>query len=79
MNLLNHSPKSSTNNKIYIYSSGSIKAQILLFGHVKSTTTTTTITNEVIDLNPKLNGYFDITTAGFKINQIHIKNFTRNK
>ena len=57
--------KSSTNNKIYIYSSGSIKAQILLFGHVKSTTTTT-ITNEVIDLNPKLNGYFDITTAGFK-------------
>ena len=61
--------KSSTNNKIYIYSSGSIKAQILLFGHVKSTTTTTsttTITNEVIDLNPKLNGYFDITTAGFK-------------
>ena len=56
--------KSSTNNKIYIYSSGSIKAQILLFGHVKSTTTT--ITNEVIDLNPKLNGYFDITTAGFK-------------
>ncbi|KAF6065006.1 2,3-diketo-5-methylthio-1-phosphopentane phosphatase [Candida albicans] len=48
--------KSSTNNKIYIYSSGSIKAQILLFA----------ITNEVIDLNPKLNGYFDITTAGFK-------------
>lgn len=53
--------------KIYIYSSGSIKAQILLFGHVKnSSTTTTSIDNDTIDLNDKLNGYFDITTVGFK-------------
>ncbi|EER34416.1 hypothetical protein CTRG_01277 [Candida tropicalis MYA-3404] len=47
------------NKKIYIYSSGSIKAQILLFGHAEKD-------QESINLNPFLKGYFDITTAGFK-------------
>lgn len=46
----------SKSNKVYIYSSGSIKAQKLLFGHVDG----------FGDLNPYLSGYFDITTSGFK-------------
>lgn len=46
--------------KIYIYSSGSIKAQILLFGHVKDAS------GSSVDLNRYLSGYYDITTSGFK-------------
>lgn len=49
--------------KIYIYSSGSVQAQKLLFGHVQN------IPGEAqdqLDLNPYLSGYFDITTSGFK-------------
>lgn len=46
----------------YIYSSGSIAAQKLLFKYVKNG-------DESIDLNPKLSGYFDITTAGYKQEQ----------
>lgn len=46
--------------KIFIYSSGSIGAQKLLFGHVDNGT------DKSIDLNKKLSGYFDITTAGHK-------------
>lgn len=53
------------NKNIYIYSSGSIKAQILLFGHVHNNTDDD---NSSINLNPYLKGYFDITTAGFKNN-----------
>lgn len=49
----------SSGNGIYIYSSGSIKAQKLLFGYVKSDKAS-------IDLNLLLKGYFDITTAGYK-------------
>lgn len=45
---------------IYIYSSGSIKAQILLFGHVKGAN------GSSVDMNSYLSGYYDITTAGFK-------------
>lgn len=45
--------------KIYIYSSGSVPAQKLLFGHVN-------VNGNLTDLNPKLLGYFDITTSGFK-------------
>ena len=50
----------SKTKKIYIYSSGSIKAQILLFGHVKDANGTS------LDMNRYLSGYYDITTAGFK-------------
>lgn len=46
-------------NKVYVYSSGSIKAQKLLFGHVGGP-------EGSFDLNPEFEGYFDITTSGFK-------------
>ncbi|ODV77298.1 2,3-diketo-5-methylthio-1-phosphopentane phosphatase [Suhomyces tanzawaensis NRRL Y-17324] len=49
----------SKNTRIYIYSSGSIKAQILLFAYVNDN-------GKSVDLNPFLSGYYDITTAGFK-------------
>ncbi|EGV60807.1 enolase-phosphatase E1 [Yamadazyma tenuis] len=49
----------SQHSKIYIYSSGSVKAQKLLFKYVKDG-------NNVVDLNQYLSGYFDITTAGSK-------------
>lgn len=42
--------------QIYIYSSGSVPAQKLLFGHVEGSS----------DLNEYLFGYFDINTSGFK-------------
>lgn len=44
---------------VYIYSSGSVAAQKLLFGHVE-------VAGALVDLTPKLKGYYDITTAGFK-------------
>ena len=50
----------SKTRKIYIYSSGSIKAQVLLFGHVKGAN------GSPVDMNRYLSGYYDITTAGFK-------------
>ncbi|BFZ53968.1 enolase-phosphatase E1 [Savitreella phatthalungensis] len=43
----------------YIYSSGSIPAQKLLFGHVG---------DGIGDLTPELSGYFDTSTAGAKVN-----------
>ncbi|KAI5963319.1 UTR4 [Candida pseudojiufengensis] len=49
----------STTKKIYIYSSGSINAQKLLFGHVD-------VNGKSKNLNKYLSGYFDITTAGYK-------------
>lgn len=45
--------------KIYIYSSGSVPAQILLFKHVE-------VSGKLVDFTPKLSGYFDITTSGHK-------------
>lgn len=50
----------SKSKRIYIYSSGSIRAQILLFGHVKDAN------GSSIDMNRYLSGYYDITTSGFK-------------
>ncbi|CCD25808.2 putative acireductone synthase UTR4 NDAI_0G00320 [Naumovozyma dairenensis CBS 421] len=47
--------------KIYIYSSGSVKAQKLLFAHVEGGDS-----KEVLDLQPYINGYFDINTSGKK-------------
>lgn len=49
----------SSSKKVYIYSSGSVKAQILLFKYVKDG-------ENVVDLNPCISGNFDITTSGFK-------------
>lgn len=54
--------KWSENRKVYIYSSGSVHAQKLLFGHVD-------VNGESVDLNPLLSGYFDITTSGYKSEQ----------
>lgn len=49
----------SSSKKVYIYSSGSVKAQLLLFKYVS-------YGDNVIDLNPYISGNFDITTSGFK-------------
>lgn len=49
----------SPENKIYIYSSGSIPAQILLFQHVN-------VEGKSTDLTSFILGYFDISTAGYK-------------
>lgn len=45
--------------KTYIYSSGSVPAQKLLFAHVD-------VDGKLADLTPQLSGYFDITTSGYK-------------
>ncbi|KAG0664734.1 enolase-phosphatase E1 [Maudiozyma exigua] len=50
-------------NNVYIYSSGSVKAQKLLFGHVADTSDST----KSIDMQSQINGYFDINTSGAKI------------
>lgn len=49
----------NSGKKIYIYSSGSVPAQKLLFSHVN-------VNGKLEDMTPKLLGYFDITTSGFK-------------
>ncbi|KAF3988955.1 hypothetical protein FT663_03064 [Candidozyma haemuli var. vulneris] len=49
----------SQDNKVYIYSSGSVPAQILLFKHVD-------VNGESKDLTSHISGYFDISTAGYK-------------
>lgn len=46
--------------KIYIYSSGSVKAQKLLFTYVEGKD------GQVLDLKPSITDYFDITTSGYK-------------
>lgn len=48
-----------TNSPIYIYSSGSVYAQKLLFRHVD-------VDGVLLDLTGRLLGYFDITTSGYK-------------
>lgn len=49
----------SPSNPIYIYSSGSVPAQKLLFSHAN-------VDGTLADLTAYLSGYFDITTAGPK-------------
>ncbi|SCU86238.1 LAME_0D05116g1_1 [Lachancea meyersii CBS 8951] len=48
-----------TDKPVYIYSSGSVKAQKLLFQYVKSQ-------QETIDLRPRIQNYYDINTSGIK-------------
>ncbi len=57
--------------KVFIYSSGSVKAQKLLFGYVD-------INGESADLNGYLSGYFDITTSGFKYEKSSYENITKD-
>ncbi|EMG51070.1 UTR4 Enolase-phosphatase E1 [Candida maltosa Xu316] len=59
ISFIDNYPTTTLDKKIYIYSSGSVNAQKLLFGHVRKE-------NGVVDLNSKLSGYFDITTSGYK-------------
>lgn len=47
--------------EVYIYSSGSVKAQKLLFGHVEDPSST-----KSIDLQPFIKSFFDINTSGKK-------------
>ncbi|KAH3674710.1 hypothetical protein WICMUC_003126 [Wickerhamomyces mucosus] len=61
----------SKGKKVYIYSSGSIKAQKLLFKYVD-------INNETHDLNGYLSGYFDITTSGFKFEPSSYSNILKD-
>lgn len=51
---------------VYIYSSGSIHAQKLLFGHVKNSGNSHAKIAGNWDLNRFIDGYFDINTAGKK-------------
>lgn len=47
-------------SNVYIYSSGSIPAQKLLFAHVD-------VNGRSTDINEEIKGYFDINTAGSKL------------
>lgn len=49
-----------SNSPIYIYSSGSVYAQKLLFRHVD-------VDGVLLDLTGRILGYFDITTSGYKL------------
>ncbi len=57
---------------VYIYSSGSIQAQKLLFGNVRSDGGIAKI-----DLNSLLNDYFDTTNAGSKITAASYKKISK--
>jgi enolase-phosphatase E1 len=58
--------------KVYIYSSGSVKAQKLLFGYVD-------VGGEAsVDLNEYLSGYFDITTSGYKQEKSSYENIIKD-
>lgn len=49
----------NSGKRLYIYSSGSVYAQKLLFLHVD-------VDGKLEDLTGRLSGYFDITTSGYK-------------
>ncbi|CAR28491.1 hypothetical protein ZYGR_0S01220 [Zygosaccharomyces rouxii] len=51
---------------VYIYSSGSVQAQKLLFGHVANPDNSGS-NESSLDLNPLIKGYFDINTSGKKL------------
>ncbi|QLG73372.1 hypothetical protein HG535_0E04560 [Zygotorulaspora mrakii] len=64
---------------VYIYSSGSVKAQKLLFGHVQNPGECGTGTQQggeaaALDLQPYISGYFDITTSGAKTDRQSYRN-----
>ncbi|CCH46168.1 Enolase-phosphatase E1 [Wickerhamomyces ciferrii] len=61
----------SESKKVYIYSSGSVKAQKLLFKYVE-------FQNGVIDLNEYLSDYFDITTSGYKFEKSSYENIIQD-
>ncbi|SCV01997.1 LANO_0F14598g1_1 [Lachancea nothofagi CBS 11611] len=61
----------STNKPVYIYSSGSVKAQQLLFQYVRGS-------DKAIDLRPEIMGYYDINTSGVKTKSESYRNIARD-
>jgi len=61
----------SKDKKVFIYSSGSVKAQKLLFGYVD-------VDGKSTDMNGYLSGYFDITTSGYKYDKSSYENITKD-
>lgn len=57
---------------VYIYSSGSVKAQKLLFGYVADDNESS------MDLNSYIKGYFDINTSGIKIDSSSYVNILKD-
>lgn len=53
-------------DNVYIYSSGSVQAQKLLFGYVANPNESES-DGSSLDLNPLIKGYFDINTSGKKM------------
>jgi enolase-phosphatase E1 len=63
---------------IYVYSSGSVRAQKLLFGHVEAPSDDAGTATGAVDLNPNFDGYFDITTSGHKQEALSYTNILRS-
>lgn len=66
---------SNPSNRIYIYSSGSVKAQILLF---KYACQFDDVNKKSIDLTPFIKGYFDINTSGPKVESKSYENILKD-
>lgn len=62
-------------DNVYIYSSGSVRAQKLLFGHVADPEGATTA---CLDLQPFIKGYFDINTSGKKTDPESYRNILQD-
>lgn len=60
---------------VYIYSSGSVKAQKLLFGHVQDPSNAL---GKHIDLQPFIKDYFDINTSGKKTESQSYENILKD-
>ncbi|QHS72746.1 putative acireductone synthase UTR4 [Saccharomyces paradoxus] len=61
--------------RVFIYSSGSVKAQKLLFGYVQDPNTPAL---DSLDLNSYIDGYFDINTSGKKTKAQSYANILRD-
>ncbi|SMN18187.1 similar to Saccharomyces cerevisiae YEL038W UTR4 Protein with sequence similarity to 2,3-diketo-5-methylthiopentyl-1-phosphate enolase-phosphatases, involved in methionine salvage [Maudiozyma saulgeensis] len=59
-------------DNVYIYSSGSVKAQKLLFGHVADSD------GKSINMNGEIKGYFDINTSGAKVDASSYTNILKD-
>lgn len=61
--------------RVFIYSSGSVKAQKLLFGYVQDPNAPA---HDSLDLNSYIDGYFDINTSGKKTETQSYANILRD-
>lgn len=64
--------------QLYVYSSGSVRAQKLLFGHVDAPSDDAGTAIGTLDLNPNFDGHFDITTSGHKQEALSYTNILRS-